>query len=172
MKVVRMHDARPKEATHVERSPGIQQTQVDVPETEAREIASQLQALEAMRQAERAEEERAKIWKIGTGRNPKNKSLTERLSNAAKNMQGQKAEIPLPAMSSSSTSMDTGVSKEKKHIGDRSTPADRWLRPERIGRNSEIEHSQKRPGPLQATLTKFHIEYEKDGTTVGAKKTL
>ena len=56
------------------------------------------------------------------------------------------------------------------YIGDRSTPADRWLRLERIGRNSENEHGESRPGPLQAALTKLHLQSEEDGKTAGAKK--
>ena len=42
VKVVRMQDARPKEGTNVERPPGIQLTQLDIPATDAQEMASQI----------------------------------------------------------------------------------------------------------------------------------
>ena len=50
-----------------------------------------------------------------------------------------------------------------------STPANRWLRLERTGRNSEVEHSQSRPGLLQAVLTKWHIKSGKDGENSGGE---
>ena len=43
-----MQDVRPTKGTHVEEPPGIQQTQLDVPATNVREIASQAQARQAI----------------------------------------------------------------------------------------------------------------------------
>ena len=80
VKVVRLQGAKPKEATHRDRPPGIQLSQLDVPEAENREIASQMQAMEAMRQAAREEEERSKRAKHGERNKSKNKTLTENLS--------------------------------------------------------------------------------------------
>ena len=53
VKVVRMQDMKPMDGAHVERPPGIQQTQVDVLGTHSRANASQAQAMGAMKQAER-----------------------------------------------------------------------------------------------------------------------
>ena len=86
--------------------------QLEALATDVREIASQAQGLEAMRQAEREEEQRAKRARIGAGKSPKYKSLTKNLRTAANNIQGQKADLP-PNATSSSSSMDTEGSKEK-----------------------------------------------------------
>ena len=50
----------------------------------------------------------------GQGKVPKNISLTDNLSNAAINIQGQKTEVPPNTFSSSSSSMDTEGSKTEK----------------------------------------------------------
>ena len=75
----------------MERPPGIQQTQLDVPGTDLREIASQ--ALEAMKQAKREEDERAKIARHGGGKSPTNKSLAQNLTNAGINMRATLAQF-------------------------------------------------------------------------------
>ena len=53
--VVRMQEVRPNEGTNGERRPGIQLTQLDTQAADAPEMASQIQAVEALRQAEKEE---------------------------------------------------------------------------------------------------------------------
>ena len=57
VKVVRMRETRFKECASGEMPPGVQLSQLDMPGMEAQEMASQLQAMEAMRQVEEEEEE-------------------------------------------------------------------------------------------------------------------
>ena len=76
VKVVRMQDVKPTEGTHMERPLEIQQMQLDVLATDVREIASQAQALDALRQAEREREERARRARLGAGKSPTNKTLS------------------------------------------------------------------------------------------------
>ena len=75
---------------------------------ENREIASQMQAMEAVSQAEREEEEMSKRATIDEGENTtKNKTLTETWSNAASSVQEEKVE-----MSHATSSSSTFASKE------------------------------------------------------------
>ena len=73
-----------------------------------------MQAMEAPRQEEREEEERSKRAKIDEGRSPKNKTLADNLSNAANNIQEQKAAM-LNATPSSSASTITETPLDKKN---------------------------------------------------------
>ena len=86
------------------RPPGIQSTQLDIPATDAQEIASQIQAPEAMRQAEEEEKERTKRARIEAGKSPTSNSLTEILSSASNSIREQRPEIPMNVASSSSSS--------------------------------------------------------------------
>ena len=173
MKVVRMQDVSHMEGTHAERPPGIQQTQLDVLATVARETRVAC-AGSGGSETRREKKHEPKERESEQGQAQSTSLLTEKLSNEANHTPGQKAELPPNATSSFTPSMDTeekqGEEEERQgchegglYVGDRSTQADRWLRLERTGRDSEAEHSQSRPGPLQAVLTKRHIESEKDG---------
>ena len=117
VKVVRMQEVRRKEGTNGERPPGIQLTQLDIPATDAQEMASQTQGLEAMRQAEEEEEERTKRARIDAGKSPKNSSLTESLNIASNSIRDQRLETTMNTASSSSssslTSKDTARTNEK-----------------------------------------------------------
>ena len=89
-----MQEVRPKEGTNGERPPGIQLTQLDMPAADAQEMASQIQALGAMRQAEEEEEERTKSARIDAGKSRKRSSRTESLHSAANSIKDRRAETP------------------------------------------------------------------------------
>ena len=84
-----------------------QRVSPDKPMTDAQEIASQLQAMEAMRMVEEEDEERLRKARIEAGKFAKisHPSLTENLNNAANSIKEQRPEVQITvnAFSSSST---------------------------------------------------------------------
>ena len=102
VKVVRIRETRFKECASGERPPGIQLTQLDMLGMEAQEMASQLQAMEAMSGRGRGGE--SKEGKNRCWAEPKKCSLTESLNNAANSIKDQKPETPMKTASSSSSS--------------------------------------------------------------------
>ena len=76
------------------------------PRTDTQEIASQLQAMEAMRMAEEEDEERLRKARIEAGKFAKTShpSLTENLNNAANSIKEQRPEIHTTVNVSSSSS--------------------------------------------------------------------
>ena len=135
---------RPTEGTHRETPPGLQQTQCDLLGTDVREVASQAQAPEAMKQAEReGEEERAKRVRLGAGKGPTNKSPDGELE--------QRRDQQTEAEDGAATSclffyghgrkQDSVKERQGSHrrgllFGDRSTSADRWLEPHETVKSS------------------------------------
>ena len=68
VKVAGMQDEKSKEDTNCEKPPAIQLTQLDIPVTDAQEMASQIQAREAMKKAEEEEEEKSEESKNRCGK--------------------------------------------------------------------------------------------------------
>ena len=97
--------ARIKEEKKLEAPGETQPTQLDKPVSDAQEIASQLQALEAMRMAEEEDEERLRA-KIEAGKNANTTppSLAESLNSAANSIREQRPEAQTTATPPSSSS--------------------------------------------------------------------
>ena len=104
MKVTKTNEENIKEEKKLE-APGNQPAKLDKPMSDAQEIASQLQALEAMRMAEEEDEERLRRIKIEAGKNANTipPSLSESLNNAANSIKEQRPEVQTTATASSSS---------------------------------------------------------------------
>ena len=116
MKAAKTNEENITEEKNVE-APENQQVKLNKPMTDAQEIASQLQALEAMRMAEAEDEERLRRAKTEAGRRASTSipSLTESL-NAANSIKEQRPEAQTTSTtsSSSSTPSATVVTKAKE----------------------------------------------------------
>ena len=103
-----MKEAKTNEESTTEKieTLGNQQPKLDKPMSDAQEIASQLQVLEAMRMAEEEDEERLRRAKIEAGKNANTAplSLAENLNNAANSIKEQRPEIQMAGNASSSSS--------------------------------------------------------------------
>ena len=107
MKVTKTDEENIKEEMKHEVPGETQPTQLDKPVSDAQEIASQLQAMEAMRGAEEEDIEKLRRARIEAGKyaNTSPPSLTESLNNAANSIREQRpeAQTTTTAPSSSST---------------------------------------------------------------------
>ena len=106
MKVAKTNEENIKKETKHEVLGEIQPTQLDKPVSDAQEIASQLQAIEAMRMAEEEDEERLRRAKIEAGKNASltPPSLAASLNCAANNIKEQKPEALTTTTATSSSS--------------------------------------------------------------------
>ena len=106
MKVAKTNEENIKEEKKLEAPGETQQTQLDKPVSDAQEIASQLQALEAMRMAEEEDEERLRRAEIEAGKNANTTppSLAESLNSAANSIREQRPEAQTTATAPSSSS--------------------------------------------------------------------
>ena len=105
MKVVKMNEENIKEEMKHEAPGETQPTQLDKPVSDAQEIASQLQAMEAMRMAEEEDEERLRRAKIEAGKNANTAPpIAESLNSAANSIREQRPEAQTTATAPSSSS--------------------------------------------------------------------
>ena len=108
----------------------LQGTQLDTLAADAQEMASQIQAMETMRQAEEEEEERTKRARIDAGKSPKNSSLTESLNSAANSIRDQRPETLMNTASKESAKNKREADRQGDHRrgiqwSDRNTHASR-----------------------------------------------
>ena len=167
VKVVRIRETRFKECASREMPPGIQLTQLDMPGMEAQEMASQIQAMEAVRQVERgggeSEEGKNRCWEVPE----------EMLSDGEPEQRGQQHQGPevgdtdedcvililFRTCLQGNSEGSRKAERQRDHRGrtqwsDGNTHASCRDRLERTRRDSENEHSKSGTRSLQDVLKK------------------
>ena len=161
VKVAKMNDENIKEDPKHEVLVETQPTQLDKQTTDAQEIASQLQALEAMKKAEEEDAERLRRARIDAG--SASNSLSENLSNAANNIREQRPEALTNTVAPSSSSPPNGKETARSKgdaVGKRGGA--RWsdgnfhasdrIQLVRIGQDGGNQNGQGGSRPLQAIV--------------------
>ena len=180
MKVAKTDEENIKKEMKNEVPGETQPTQLDKPVSDAQEINSQLQAMEAMRMAEEEDEERLRRAKIEAGKYASTTSPTLAEKPQQCSQQHQRAEaggsddhdctivlIYLPCESGGQRNGDHD--RQGSHRGgpgwcDGNSQTGDWVRLVRIGRDDEDQYSQGGTRPLQAVLNhEKRVEAKKGG---------